>query len=269
MSHCCIQTLPFICHIVIYRHCHSYVTLLYTLPLHTNGNVCIQQCDIWMARPVHSNARSATEIHSRQLLWHSNGNAMIHNMFTYQWLYVYIPMVMPVCTNAFTYQWQCICIPIPVLPQIYTRTDIHGNTSDTEILDTHHRLRYSNVCTATNVHTPRYSRQYLKHRNTWYSPSPQIQQCLHCRRHTHRRMYMATPQTQKYLRHTNDSDAAMSAMPQTYTADNCLYTPMAMPWHTICLHNNDNDCMCQCLFILMTVPLQANACRATEKHTDR
>jgi len=42
-------------------------------------------------------------------------------------------------------------------------------------------------------------------------------------------MYMATPQTQKYLRHSRDSDAAMSAMPQRYTADNCLYTAMAMP----------------------------------------
>ena len=236
---------------------------LVALPLRTNGNVCIQQCDIWMARPVHSNAK---ECHRNT----QQTTALTHQRQCLHTQYVYIPMAMPVHTNAFTHQWQCIYIPKPVMPQIYTHTDIHGNTSDADILDTHQWLRYSNVCTATNVHTHRYSRQYLIHRNTSDTPSPQMQQCLQCHRRTHRRMYMATPQTQKYLRHTNDSDAAMPALPQRYTADNCLYTPMAMPWHTIWIPMAMTVCTSafsyqwQCLYTPM--PAGPQKYTQTDKH---
>ena len=81
------------------------------------------------------------------------------------------------------------------LPQTYTHPDIHGNTSNTEILDTHHRLRYSNVCTAVDIHTDRCTWQHLRHRNTWDTPGTQMQQCLQCHRDT-QRTTACTPQWQ-------------------------------------------------------------------------
>jgi len=87
---------------------------LVALPLRTNGNVCIQQCDIWMARPVHSNAKGVPQKYtadncfdtSMAMPWyticlHTNGY-----MFTYQWQCLYAPM--PLHTNDSAFAYQCL-----------------------------------------------------------------------------------------------------------------------------------------------------------------
>ena len=223
---------------------------------------------------------------------------------------------MCVYTNV-TCQWQGLYTPMQGMAQRYTADNCfdtstampsyticlhtNGNACTHQCLYTPMTVHlHTKACNATDIHTHGYSRQYLRRGHTWYTPMTQIQQCLHCHKRTHTQIFTAIPHTQKYFRHTIAPDAAMSAMPQTYTptdvhgntsdteilethqwlrcSNACTATEIhsrQLPVHTNGnaltndMNTNGNGCMYQCLFIPMTVPLHTNACRATEIHTDR